>query len=119
MVNLYAQRATLFFISLILFAAAASAQNLIKLDVDATEAGRNIVHVKETVTVKPGPFTVFYPKWIPGDHRPSGPINDMMNLYFTANGTKHLVLSKSMKSIGEFNEMAAMLTERAKASQTA
>ena len=44
---------------------------------------------------------------------------DKSTLYFMANDAKRFVLSKSMKSMDEFNEMAAMLTERVKASQTA
>lgn len=70
------------------FCASAFAQNssTIKLNVDATEAARNILHVKETMAVKAGEFTLFYPKWIPGEHAPTGTINDMVNLFITANG---------------------------------
>lgn len=64
----------------------ALAQTSIKLNLDATEAARNILHVRETVPVKAGEFALFYPKWIPGEHSPTGTINDMVNLYITANG---------------------------------
>jgi len=63
----------------------ASAQ-AIKLSVDATQAARNILHAKFTIPVRPGPLTLFYPKWIPGEHSPTGPINDLVGLKLSANG---------------------------------
>lgn len=71
---------------LILFAAASFAQNAIRLEVDATDAARGIFHVRETLAAQPGEFDLFYPKWIPGEHSPTGPLNDVVNLYFTSNG---------------------------------
>jgi predicted metalloprotease with PDZ domain len=64
----------------------AFAQNSITLNVDASEAAKNILHVRETITVKPGAFTLFYPKWIPGEHAPTGTLNNMVNLFISANG---------------------------------
>src|SRR5260221_663504 len=64
----------------------AAAQNRINLAVDATRAGINIVHVKETMAVRPGPLDLFYPKWIPGEHSPTGTINDVVNLFITVDG---------------------------------
>src|SRR4029078_2495928 len=54
--------------------------------VDASAAARNIVHTKLRITVKPGPLTLIYPKWIPGEHSPTGPINNMIGLKLTADG---------------------------------
>jgi len=68
-------------------ATTARAQNsLIKVNVDATEAARNLLTTTLTIPVEPGPLTLFYPKWIPGEHSPTGPINDMFGLKLTANG---------------------------------
>jgi len=36
--------------------------------------------------VKPGPLTLYYPKWIPGEHGPNGPIASLSGLKFSANG---------------------------------
>jgi predicted metalloprotease with PDZ domain len=58
----------------------------IGLAVDLTDAPRNIYHAKLTVLVKPGPFTLVYPKWIPGNHRPSGPIPNLTGLRMEADG---------------------------------
>jgi predicted metalloprotease with PDZ domain len=62
------------------------AQTTITLNVDATDAARNILHSRLSLPVKPGPFTLFYPKWIPGEHTPTGTIDDVVGLKLTANG---------------------------------
>src|SRR5213594_1999700 len=56
------------------------------LRVDATEAPRKIYHAELNIPATPGPMTLFYPKWIPGDHAPTGPINDLAGLHISANG---------------------------------
>lgn len=65
---------------------AAPAQNAIRLNVDASEAGRNVLHVQQTMQARAGQLTLFYPKWIPGEHSPTGTINDVVNFFVTANG---------------------------------
>ncbi len=74
-----------------LFAAAAAlpAQNSsqpIRLTVDATDAPRRILHAEETIPVSAGAQTLVYPKWIPGEHGPTGPVSDFTGLAITANG---------------------------------
>jgi predicted metalloprotease with PDZ domain len=75
-------------IAIILFVASVSAlaQTAMTVNVDATDAARNIVHSKLTIPVRPGPLTLFYPKWIPGEHSPTGPINDLVGLKLSAGG---------------------------------
>ncbi|HEX9198027.1 MAG TPA: M61 family peptidase [Acidobacteriaceae bacterium] len=58
----------------------------ITLSVDLTDAPRKIIHATETTRVTPGPLTLVYPKWIPGEHGPTGPIDDMAGLIVTAQG---------------------------------
>jgi len=58
----------------------------ITLTVDATEAPRAILHAREEIPVTAGPLTLVYPKWIPGEHMPSGPIGELAGLKFTAGG---------------------------------
>ena len=53
---------------------------------DATESPRKILHAKLSIPAKPGPLTLYYPKWIPGEHEPSGPIANLTGLHFQANG---------------------------------
>jgi predicted metalloprotease with PDZ domain len=58
----------------------------ITLSVDATEAPRKLFHARMTMPVSPGPLTLVYPKWIPGEHGPTGPIVDLAGLKLTAGG---------------------------------
>jgi predicted metalloprotease with PDZ domain len=60
----------------------------ISLAVDATDAPRKIFHARLTIPAKPGTLTLYYPKWIPGEHGPTGPIQDLAGLQFTANGKR-------------------------------
>src|ERR1043165_1453506 len=66
---------------------AARAAEPITLTVDASEAPRRIFHSTLVVPVAPGELTLVYPKWIPGDHAPMGPISDVAGLYVSAAGT--------------------------------
>ncbi len=58
----------------------------IKISVDASEAPRKIFHAQLTIPATPGTLTLYYPKWIPGEHAPDGPIDDLAGLKFTGNG---------------------------------
>jgi predicted metalloprotease with PDZ domain len=57
-----------------------------KLRVDATEASRHILHASMNIPAKPGPMTLLYPEWIPGEHGPTGPVVDLVGLKITADG---------------------------------
>jgi predicted metalloprotease with PDZ domain len=60
-----------------------------QLNVDATDIGRSIFRVKQTVHV-PGTsertFTLLYPEWLPGKHGPRGAIAELAGLIFKGNG---------------------------------
>ena len=58
----------------------------IRLSVDLTDAPRNIYHAHLKIPVKAGPLTLVYPKWIPGNHRPAGPIVNLTGLKMEAGG---------------------------------
>jgi predicted metalloprotease with PDZ domain len=62
------------------------AQGPIQLQVDATDAPRRLFHVKMTMPAKPGPLTLLYPEWIPGEHGPTGPIANMVGLKISTAG---------------------------------
>jgi len=67
-------------------AAFAQSGQTISLTVDATQAPRKLLHAQLVLPVQPGPLTLYYPKWIPGEHKPSGPIADLAGLKFEAGG---------------------------------
>src|SRR4051812_20884593 len=66
--------------------AAPPAPGPISLTVDATEAPRKILHAKLSFPARPGPMTLYYPRWIPGEHGPTGPIVNLAGLKLTALG---------------------------------
>jgi predicted metalloprotease with PDZ domain len=54
--------------------------------VDATETRRKIFHARLNIPASPGSLTLCYPKWIPGEHGPTGPVEDLAGLKFMADG---------------------------------
>src|SRR6266436_51294 len=58
----------------------------VTISLDATEAPRRIFHAQLTIPASVGTLTLYYPKWIPGEHAPSGPVIDLAGLKFTGNG---------------------------------
>lgn len=57
------------------------------LQVDASDLDRRIFRVKETIPVKPGPLTLLYPRWLPGNHAPTGKIGQLAGLKIASGGT--------------------------------
>ncbi|MGH8235137.1 MAG: M61 family metallopeptidase [Rhodanobacteraceae bacterium] len=67
---------------------AQAAPGPVALTVSLPDPGQKILYVQEVLPVEPGPLTLYYPKWIPGDHSPDGPIEEVMGLEFTAGGQR-------------------------------
>ncbi|HEX7804461.1 MAG TPA: peptidase M61 [Pseudoxanthomonas sp.] len=61
---------------------------VISLSVDATDVARRIYRVRESIPVRPGPLKLWYPQWIPGNHAPTGPINQFAGLAIAGNGQR-------------------------------
>ncbi len=53
---------------------------VLRIAVDASDVDRRIVHVSETLTAPPEDLVLYYPKWIPGQHAPGGPIDRLAGL---------------------------------------
>src|SRR5271168_5411049 len=66
--------------------APAKSQPPIALHVDLSDAPRRQLHAHLEIPVSAGPLTLEYPQWIPGDHRPTGPIDNLAGLVIRANG---------------------------------
>ncbi len=58
----------------------------ISLMVDASDAAQRQFHTKMTMPVSAGEVALTYPEWIPGNHRPTGPIADVVGIRITAGG---------------------------------
>jgi len=64
----------------------AQARHTISLTVDATQSPRKLLHGRLVIPVQSGPFTLYFPKWVPGGHGPMGPITGLTGLKFEAGG---------------------------------
>jgi predicted metalloprotease with PDZ domain len=74
------------FLFLAMAAPAVLTADPLSLTVDATSTQQKLLHVRLEIPVTPGPLTVYYPKWIPGEHGPTGPIADIVALHFEGGG---------------------------------
>jgi predicted metalloprotease with PDZ domain len=83
-------------------AAAQNSSTPIQISVDLSEAPRHIFHAHLIIPAAPGPFTLAYPKWIPGEHMPDGPISDLAGLKFTA-GSKTLAWHRDSVDMYQFH----------------
>ena len=55
--------------------------------VDAREVAARRLHTDLELAVRAGPLTLVFPKWIPGEHSPSGPLESIIGMTIRAGGT--------------------------------
>jgi predicted metalloprotease with PDZ domain len=80
----------------------AFSQTPIRITADLTEAPRKLYHAEIDLPVKAGPATFITPEWIPGNHRPTGPVEDITGVVFTADG-KVLPWRRDDENLYEFH----------------
>ena len=62
---------------------------VIQLAVDATDLDHRIFRIHETIPVaQAGPMVLLFPKWLPGNHSPSGPLNQLGGLVIRGGGQR-------------------------------
>jgi predicted metalloprotease with PDZ domain len=66
--------------------AALAQKPLILIAADLTDAPRKLYHADVEIPVSSGPVSLTTPQWIPGNHRPTGPVSDITGVVFSANG---------------------------------
>jgi predicted metalloprotease with PDZ domain len=76
----------MFLVVALTFSALPAPGESVSLTVDATKTPQKFLAVHLVLPVKPGPLTLYYPKWIPGEHSPGGPIANLTGLHFEADG---------------------------------
>src|SRR5258707_13926805 len=54
------------------------------LFVDCSDARRGVFHAHVVLPAMAGPMTFVYPKWVPGEHTPTGPLMQMAGLHVHA-----------------------------------
>lgn len=66
--------------------ALAGAATPIAVSLDLSDAPRKLLHAQLSIPVRPGPLTLVYPEWIPGEHGPTGPISNLAGIAFSVTG---------------------------------
>jgi predicted metalloprotease with PDZ domain len=57
-----------------------------RIELDATQAPTGLLHAHLSFPASAGTLTLAYPKWIPGEHSPGGPLSQVVRLAFSADG---------------------------------
>jgi predicted metalloprotease with PDZ domain len=58
----------------------------IQIVADLTDAPRKLYHAEVDLPVTAGEVSLITPEWIPGNHRPTGPVEDIVGVVFTVDG---------------------------------
>jgi predicted metalloprotease with PDZ domain len=72
------------------------------LFVDCSDARRGVFHAHVTIPAVPGPMTLVYPKWIPGEHTPTGPLMQVAGLHVRA-GDRELAWTRDPVDLFAFH----------------
>jgi predicted metalloprotease with PDZ domain len=84
---------------------------VVSLSVDATQSPQMLLHAREVIPVTAGPMALYYPKWIPGEHGPDGPIANLTGLRIEAGG-KTIPWRRDMVDVFKFHlEVPAGVSE--------
>ncbi|OYU68419.1 MAG: peptidase M61, partial [Burkholderiales bacterium PBB5] len=68
--------------------AAANLATPMRVAVDATDLSRRIFRVQQTLAVTPGPLTLVLPRWLPGNHGPTGEVARLAGLVIRADSAQ-------------------------------
>jgi predicted metalloprotease with PDZ domain len=71
----------------------------IKLDVDLLDPIQRIFRVRETIPVSAGALTLYYPKWIPGEHSPSGTIDAVAGLILKSDAGQRIEWRRDLEDM--------------------
>ncbi|MEZ5458409.1 MAG: hypothetical protein R3E65_03450, partial [Steroidobacteraceae bacterium] len=57
---------------------------ILSLDVDLTDLEQRVIRTQMLIPATPGPMVLLYPRWLPGNHAPTGPIESLAGLVLHA-----------------------------------
>jgi len=66
----------------------AVASDAIRLHVDVSDLAHRVFRVHEEIPVQPGALTLWYPQWLPGNHAPTGPLEQLAGLSLSVQGQR-------------------------------
>jgi predicted metalloprotease with PDZ domain len=64
------------------------ASEVLRIEVDARDLPRKLLHSRIQLSCRPGVLGLWYPKWVPGTHAPCGPVQNVAGLVIEAAGGK-------------------------------
>lgn len=73
--------------------AAPAYPGVIRLEVDATDLHHRVFQVRQHMPVTPGPLTLFFPRWLPGTHGPTGSVERLAGLQVRGAGAQAQALT--------------------------
>lgn len=73
----------------------------ITLEVDASDLAHRLFRVHESIPVRPGSLTLYFPQWLPGNHAPRGAIDALSGLTIRA-GERRLAWSRDPADVYAF-----------------
>src|SRR6187431_3095275 len=77
---------------------------VIRLEVDATDLDHRVFQVRETIPVAaPGPTTLYYPRWLPGNHSTTGPIDLLAGLVITTGDGRRVEWRRDIERMHAFH----------------
>jgi len=82
--------------------APAAPKTPIQIVADLSEAPRKLYHAEVDLPVTEGPLTLITPEWIPGNHRPTGPAEDITGVVFSIDG-KAIAWRRDDENLYEFH----------------
>jgi len=71
----------------------------LNLDVDLSDPAQRIFRVHERIPASPGAFTLYYPKWIPGEHSPSGTIDSVAGLVVSSDAGQRIEWRRDLEDM--------------------
>lgn len=79
-------RSAVFPLSLLVATSTFAQKTPIRITADLSDAPHKIYHAELDIPVSSGTVSLTTPEWIPGNHRPTGPVSDITGVVFTVNG---------------------------------
>jgi predicted metalloprotease with PDZ domain len=64
------------------------ASDPITIEVDVSRTAVGIIHSHLRIPTSSGTVDLAYPKWVPGQHSPKGPINEIIEMQFSSGGRR-------------------------------
>lgn len=80
-----------------------AAADPIPLAVDATDIARRLVHTDMRFPARTGVMDFYFVEWTPGNHNPSGPIQNVVNLFFEDGRGRRLDWRRDPRDIVRFS----------------